>query len=1117
VPKMSENQGFQSQVLETFKKIRSEIDSTSSEFDVRHRLIKYLVESLLGYEGRDYVAEKDRADIKLLDETHNLVLVVIETKKPTIDIREEKWKEQSFRYSDAFTKHIVLTNGFQITVWNKSEKDKPRVDLDFEAILGTRRLIEELTVQEKAQIASLWELSKENLWSEKKYEDFTIAEKIDISTDEGFQKLIDKLHFVMNQLLTGYVLKTFDEYLQNSKRYETELRTLEAEQQKTKGNKDLEARYEKEKKGLEDANKRFAEFKRAYEQWLKLSNREDNEQSKEIFCKETIYVLLNKLLLARICEDKKLVTKKLSNSGIVRIRELFTYLKDSYRDLLDFAFRDISQLYGHVFERGIFDWYTEGNGELNKVLNRVLYVFNHFDFGQVNRDILGKLYEKYLPRDERKRLGEFYTPDEVIDYILNAVGYSSDNEIEGKDLLDPACGSGGFLVRSLNRLIDRYRMKGLGPKEILNNVISHIYGFDINPFACHIAEMNLLFQVIDLYQKAKEEDKEYLLPRFNIYGTDSLEIPKVAEELTRWQYPNSRVQRYIEEKETIENIKNRKFDFVVGNPPYVSIEKLPKELKDYYVRNYKAAVERFDLYLLFIERGISWLDDGGLLGFITSNKFIQRSTGSGIRRVIMENCEIQHFLDFGDSGVFEDVTNYPLISILVRRKSIDRRHLLKYVEVFKPKEDLLKKVRELGAKNRYSDDYIRLFKVRQSSLQDAWKFMPEQEKIVYEKIRTATKRTLEDLCEDVRRGVVTGGNDVFIVDPAVIAKYSLEKELLKPILGGEDLKRWRIFWKETYLVYPYTRRDGKTQLVDLSEYPHTKKYLEENREYLEKRYSVSKLGKTWYGLHDPVDFRTFERSFKIVAPEMATCNSFAPDNNKFWTLERCFVVNSHPDKIDPKYLLGLLNSSVLEFSGKHLAPFLSGRYYEYKTIYVKQFPIKLPETPQEKKLGDEIVDLVDQILGLSAKLQENAKGDLCSLLTKTDNARLDDYPSVVFNISSNKIAEIRREGSRVFLNLADNIECKDDFVARYVELYLKSIEDKLRNTDDLRRDICQIRIPKNRQTLQSFIERHDEAQKEIRGIPERIKGLEEEIDQRVYRLYKLSKDDIDLIKESIGR
>src|SRR5208282_640379 len=270
----------------------------------------------------------------------------------------------------------------------------------------------------------------------------------------------------------------------------------------------------------------------------------------------------------------------------------------------------------------------------------------------------------------------------------------------------------------------------------------------------------------------------------------------------------------------------------------------------------------------------------------------------------------------------------------------------------------------------------------------------------------------------------------------------------------------------------------------------------------------------WYGIHDPIDFHTFERGFKIIAPEMSPIICFAPDTERFWTLETCSVVNPHPE-LDVKYLLGLLNSNVLTFSGKHLAPLFSGRYYQYKTIYLKQFPIKLPESPQEKKLADEVIDLVGQILDL-IKLQQDSERDLSSRTERTDNARLDDYPSIIFNISSNKIVQIRREGSRVLLNLTDYIECKDDFVARYVELCLKFSEAKLTYSNDLRRDIGQVRIPKDKQLVHRLVKRHDEEQKEIEGIPERVKNLERDIDQRVYTLYKLSKDDIDLIEETIA-
>ncbi len=124
----------------------------------------------------------------------------------------------------------------------------------------------------------------------------------------------------------------------------------------------------------------------------------------------------------------------------------------------------------------------------------------------------------------------------MVKYILDQVGFTRDEKIEGKKLLDPACGSGTFLVEATNRLIERYlkkygrkiRVNSLSSDEnkaILENIIDSIYGFDINPFACHIAEINLLFHTIDLYDNVKKKFRDYTLRRFNIYNTDSLKLP----------------------------------------------------------------------------------------------------------------------------------------------------------------------------------------------------------------------------------------------------------------------------------------------------------------------------------------------------------------------------------------------------------------------------------------------------------------------------------------------------------------------------------------------------------------------------------------------------------------
>jgi len=812
---MSIKSGFVDKVLKTYLKLKSEISLDASEYDVRHRIIKYLVEETLGYSGKDYQTEKNRTDIRILDENHSSALVIIETKKPVVDIKEKKWRDQAFGYADAFTKYVILTNGLKLRAWDKSKRNKPSINLDFDAILSQKRLIaEKLAVTEKSQISSLWNLSKENLWSEKKYANFIVREKIDISTDAGFHKLIDKLVFAMNQL-ESYALKTFNDYVEGFEKYESELRSLQSEQKKIRGNKDFEARYERERKDLEDRNSRFITFFRGYEQWLKFSRREDNEESKHVFCRETVYVLLNKIFLVRICEDKRLVTKKISNNGIRMWKQFVAYLDDSYRDLLNVAYKDISQLYSHIYERGIFDWYDTSNGELNKVLNRVLYVFNHFDFANVNRDILGKVYEKYLPKEERRRLGEFYTPDEIIEHILDEVGYTIENEIEGKDLLDPACGSGGFLVKALNRLIERYETKGLTPKAILTNTINHIYGFDINPFACHIAEMNLLFQSINLYVEAKREDPNFKLPRFNVYQTNSLELPSSQKIL--WQYTNSRLVHFLEEQERIDKLKMKKFHFVVGNPPYVAVQRLPLEFVEYLKRTYETPHKRMDLYVPFIERALSMLNENGTFGFIVSDQFMSATYGEKLRNFITENSSVRYILDFKDVPVFPELTNYPSIIILTKSKI---NGSFKCVICKKPKTNLIGDIANKISMESFENENFVLFTKRQSDLsrekERPWVLMPEEKEEVFQKI-LRTSQSILGRVSRIRYGSISGADSLLVVKKlsdidarhcevqpteSKLSPIKIEKSILRPYVKGKDVERWRIKQSGLYIIYP---------------------------------------------------------------------------------------------------------------------------------------------------------------------------------------------------------------------------------------------------------------------------------------------------------------------------
>ena len=684
--------GFTEKVLKSFKNITKEIEKGSSEHDIRYRFVKYFVEEVLGYEPKYIKWEKKRADLVIVDE-NDFAVIKIETKRPTENIDKPQYKEQAFKYEEEATRFIGLTNFLQFRLWEVKKKESGlRVNLDFSMILE-QKTDEQLSADEQSQILFLNNLTKQSLFDPSKYEKFdeTYA-RINITNEAGFRKLLDRLNYIANTLLYGYTLKSFGEYKEGYSRYQDELHKAEQELKNNGKNHELNHSLAKYKQKLDEKYEKYKTFS-GYELWKEYSGKEkvSDDEIKEIFCKESIYVFLNKLLFLRICEDKGFLEKNISNGGI---EELRTVLKKRFKkdilnkEILKIAFGSAKGLYSHFYETGILDWFRTGDGELNELLNRVLWIFNQFDFTHIDRDILGNLYEKYLPGKERKRLGEFYTPTEVIDYILTSVGYTYGHSIETKDILDPACGSGGFLVRATRRLINRYLMKfgkadkkelrdpknwkeivdRLSPDEakiILESIQEHIHGLDINPFACHIAEMNLLFQTVDLYQKVRERYSDYKFERFKIYRTDSLEktTPKHL-----WDYTYA---AFLEEQGEIDAIKQKKFDFVVGNPPYVRVQHLAKSDKKKYVESYKTAEKNYDIYVLFFERGLQWLRDNGRMGYICSNRFITVNYGEKLREYLLNNSIIEEFVDFKDTGVFKDALNYSPIIILKKRANRD--------------------------------------------------------------------------------------------------------------------------------------------------------------------------------------------------------------------------------------------------------------------------------------------------------------------------------------------------------------------------------------------------------------------------------------------------------------
>ena len=247
---------------------------------------------------------------------------------------------------------------------------------------------------------------------------------------------------------------------------------------------------------------------------------QEEEHFEDIFCTNTAYVALSRLFFVRICEDVGLTTRNISNSGIAIWRNFVENIKGHYQDLLDVAFKDVAHVYVSLFEPTVFDWFGKGNTKLHDILERILFRLNAFNFREINRDVLGSIYQYFRPRVERRRLGEYYTPDEVVDFILAQTGVADDHNIMQKRILDPACGSFTFGVRAIEHLLRAGA--ALSPENKIELVRRCLRGQDINPFSTFLSHLTILFSLIPAYLEAKAKDPNFEMVPFDVKNRNSL-------------------------------------------------------------------------------------------------------------------------------------------------------------------------------------------------------------------------------------------------------------------------------------------------------------------------------------------------------------------------------------------------------------------------------------------------------------------------------------------------------------------------------------------------------------------------------------------------------------------
>jgi adenine-specific DNA-methyltransferase len=434
------------------------------------------------------------------------------------------------------------------------------------------------------------------------------------------------------------------------------------------------------------------------------------------------------------------------------------------------------------------------------------------------------------------------------------------------------------------------------------------------------------------------------------------------------------------------------FDIVTGNPPYVRQEEI-KELKPaLQAQGYTCHTGTADLYVYFYERALQILHDGGVLSFISSNKFFRSAYGEKLRGLLAKQT-IHRIIDFGDAPVFTAIA-YP--AILILSKAPVDGHNVRALNW------------ELGPPIEQFPDIARSqsFHIAQTELKpDGWRLESPAIFRLLAKFRTAGKPLGGYVQNAIYMGIKTGLNQAFVVDRAtrdrLIAEHKSSAEVLKPFLRGRDVKRWRVEFADQYLIkiessenkqHPWSGKPrAEAEKVFAKTYPAIHAWLENSRRDLIAR---DDQGSYFWELRSCVYWQEFEQP-KILYPDIYEHQSLAWDERGYFAANTCYFIPT-----SEKWLTGLLNSQAVEWFYSNISNKVRGGYMRSFTDYMTQIPIPSPSRAEH----DALVKLVKRIL---AAKRANPRAD-----TSAWEREIDERVYRLYGLTAAEIKIVEEDGRK---------------------------------------------------------------------------------------------------------
>ena len=561
-----------------------------------------------------------------------------------------------------------------------------------------------------------------------------------------------------------------------------------------------------------------------------------------------------------------------------------------------------------------------------KILREDFAKSNEISQLRSNFDIFGRLYEDLVNHKERKLLGEFYTPQPVVKDILNAIKYVCQNNIEDKKIIDISCGSGSFIILAIEILIERFlkifgkknqsELTKLEAKLIVNVVKNNIFGVDISPIACVLCQLNIHFKLFNILKIIKNSEYNFQLPQFNIRNENAL---------------------LLNEKE--------KYDFVMGNPPYLFIRAITnKQKKTIEEGNFVSNEGQYDYYQLFIEIGIRLLDMNGKLGYIVPDSILALSSRRIIRKFIYDTTKIKEIYYTGPK--FEDPVVSNIILVLKRERDIFARekNCIRIRLANKEEKQIPQKILKIW-------DYKFLIHLNETDISIIGYLNKK-----FPKLKDLNKK--DGFKISISRGVELAKKGEIIYCEQCKSYYPVPKKRLecpgcKSKLKSENIEE---------IIY---NKIPNNSIEDFKPFIYSiGRYRIKNYKFID----ITKDGINYKDL-DIYDNRIVIRQINQKNLICATIDEkLSLTSQSLYNLK---ISQSPISEFNNLYLLGIINSLLLSF-------YFIKIFGSYKKLFpriliekVKDLPIKIPQNDIERELASKIAEKVKKLLEVKSYKEKN--------------------------------------------------------------------------------------------------------------------------------------------------